>query len=1005
MRVYNSASSPANKLSHKPTCSLLTLALAAAGLLSMPVLAQQSATSQAATPKVEKLEVTGSLIKRTDVETPSLLQTITAADIRNSGYATIDELMRSLSSVDSSSIQDGASSGFVGGLSTISLRGFGSQGTLVLINGRRIAPVAAVDINFGRGSLLNVNTIPLSAIERIEILKDGASAIYGSDAMAGVVNYVLKKDYRGVEASASYGANDHGVGASRTATVVFGFGDIATQGYNVFGGLQVFKRDPVMHSELKNRGNLEGYNQYLVANGSLQRFTPDSSASPFANYYRVPTSLAGSTVINGITVANNNFSGANYLGTLPGCPAELTVGQGVPNRPAGFSATTASLRNGFCRFNLDNADQAISEQERVSGNMRVNYAINNNFTAYADLMASRTESTELGIPRSLIPATNLVTSTNPVATTWPRPDGVLLSQNAIILPINHPDNPTRGTANAQPVQTPYRFADIPQLDINKLQTARVTAGITGAIGEWDVDSGLLYTRMENLRTQKGRLRSSLLNASIASGTYRFDGRVNTPEAIASVASDAVNEGESTIVSVDARGSRDLFQMAGGKAAIAVGAEIRRESLESTPSDIYKNGDFVGLVANGAKGSRSSQALFTELRLPVAKGLEIQAAIRQERYSDFGNSTTGKLGFKLDVIPSALSFRGTAATGFRAPSISQIGDSFALSFHSSQDRRVFDSVRCNSTNPAAPVSLGNPAINRDCNVLGFTAVPAGTTNPGAIPSVVSANRNLKPETSRSLTFGVIIEPSKSVDIALDGWYFRRNQEIRVQRGIDIMDAYNANRAANAATIIRDPNPQTWLPGVPNSGPILALVRNYGNFNYSETAGMDYDVNVRLPATSIGRFTVNVNGTITRYFDQQIIAGQPVDRLVGTTTANVPKYKSAITLRWKKDDFSSWIRFNETSALERTTTQTCMTSTTAGNTFLRERGYCYVGAERSVDLGGAYSGFKGLNIAVSAINITNDYNRSTDVPNTFGFYDNGSTSQLGRRFNLNLSYVFK
>ena len=113
-------------------------------------------------------------------------------------------MLRANSAVDASSIQDGSASGFVGGLSTISLRGFGSQGTLVLINGRRIAPVGAVDINFGRGSLISVNTIPKGAIERIDVLKDGASAMYGSDAMAGVINYILRKDYQGAEASASY---------------------------------------------------------------------------------------------------------------------------------------------------------------------------------------------------------------------------------------------------------------------------------------------------------------------------------------------------------------------------------------------------------------------------------------------------------------------------------------------------------------------------------------------------------------------------------------------------------------------------------------------------------------------------------------------------------------------------------------------------------------------------------------------------------------------------------
>jgi iron complex outermembrane recepter protein len=575
----------------------------------------------------------------------------------------------------------------------------------------------------------------------------------------------------------------------------------------------------------------------------------------------------------------------------------------------------------------------------------------------------------------------------------------------LILPVGHPDNPTNGTATAQPVQLIYRFTDLPLDDINELKTFRVTTGLQGSIGAWDIDTALLYSRQDNERVQQGRLRKSLLDRALATGSYRFT-RPNDAAGIASVASDAVNEGKATIASIDIRGSRELWSMAGGKAAVAVGAEARRETLSSVPSDIYKTGDFVGLVANGAEGSRSSQAIFGELRLPIAKTLELQTALRHERYSDFGNSTTGKLGFKWDAIPTGLSFRGTAASGFRAPAISQIGDSFLLSFNNSQERRVFDSLRCNSSNPAAPVSRADPPVARDCNVTNFTAVPAGTATPGNLPTIIAANRNLKPETSRSYTFGTIVQPFASLDFAVDFWRFVRNDEIRVQRGIDIIDAYNANPTANAGLLIRDPNPATWLPGIPNSGPILVALRQFGNFNYTKTAGIDYDINFRFPASDWGKFTLNANGSVTRYFDQQILSGSAVQTLVGTTTADVPKHKGSATLRWSKSKWSSWARFNHTSALERTTTATCtQANPTAGNAFLQANGACHVGAERSFDIGGAYNGIKGLTIAIALLNVENDYGRSTEIPHTFGYWDNGTVGQLGRRYNLNLSYKFK
>lgn len=981
----------------KPLATLIPALLA--GVVSASVSAQ---TPAPATPppaaKPEKIEVTGSLIKRVDTETPSVVQIITAKDIKESGFGTIEELMRSLSSVDASSIQDGAASGFVGGLSTISLRGFGSQGTLILINGRRVAPVAAVDINFGRGSLINVNTIPKEAIERIEILKDGASALYGSDAMAGVVNYVLKKDYQGIDFSGSYGANDEGVGQTTRAALTFGIGDLSNRKFNVFGGIEFSKRDSVMHSELKDRGNLDEHNTHQNLGNVTSRFTPDSSATSTPNYYRVPTSLAGSTVINGITVGNNNLFGANYLGTAPGCPTENTAGQGLPNRPVGFAPTTGSLPNGFCRFNFDNADEAIAKQDRVNASIRGTFQISNDFTAYADLMYSNTETTEKRIPYAM--TTSLVTSGNRTAVTWPLLNGTFLSQPAIILPVGHPDNPTN-----QEIQVIYRFTDLKLGDINDLKTYRTTVGLQGTWGAWDIDTALLYSKQENERIQQDRVRSSLLTSAIANRTYRFNGQ-NDAAAAATVASDAVNKGESEITSFDIRGSRELFQMAGGYAAIAVGAEARREELASVPSDIYLQGDFIGLVANGTSGKRSSKAVFGELRLPVVKALELQAAIRHEDFSDFGKSTTGKGGFKWDAVPGTLSFRGTLATGFRAPAISQISNSFLLSFHSSQTRRVFDSLRCNSSNPSAPVSLATPGVVRDCNVLGFTSVPAGQ-NAGNLPTVISGNPNLKPEESRSYTVGIIFQPSKDIDVSLDWWRFRRNEEIRVQQGIDIMDAYNANPVGNAGLVIRDPNPLSWLPGIANSGPIVALVRGYGNFKYTETAGMDYDVNVRFPTTRFGKFTFNANGTLTRYFDRLILEGGTVERLVGTSTSDVPKFKGSMTLRWNQGNWAGWVRYNETSALDRgATTRNCLSPTaSAANQYLASRGYCRVGREETVDIGGSWRGIKNLTIAAAILNLTENYGRSIDVPNTFNYWDNGTSGQLGRRFNINLDYKFK
>ena len=468
------------------------------------------------------------------------------------------------------------------------------------------------------------------------------------------------------------------------------------------------------------------------------------------------------------------------------------------------------------------------------------------------------------------------------------------------------------------------------------------------------------------------------------------------------------------MSADIRASRQWFQMAGGKAAVAVGAEMRREKLESVPDDTYKAGDYIGLVANGASGNRNTFAAFSELSLPVLKELELQAALRAEKYSDFGNATTGKLGFKWTAMPSMLAFRGTAASGFRAPSISQISNSFALSFHSFGERRIADSLRCNNA-LTIPVTFNSPNVNlnvpRDCNVLGFTPAPAGTTSPGSIPTVVGGNPNVKAETSRSFTLGLLLEPTKDIDLALDAWYFNRNDEIRVQRGADIMDAYNANPTAAAPQITRDPNPSTWLKDaqgnvIPNSGPIILLTRQYGNYKWTKTAGIDYDLNVRFPSTDIGKFSLNVQGTFTKRYDRLVLEGAQIDRLVGTSTIDIPRSRGSMTLRWKTDDWSTFLRGNHSDPVSTTTSSTCLNvePPSATNALLRPLGRCKVGRDRTVDLGVTYSGIKSLTLTGTVFNVTDDYNRSNGIPSAFTYWDPGLSGALGRRFTLSVNYKF-
>ena len=207
----------------------ITLALAAIGMSTVAFAQEKTETTE----KIQKVEVTGTSIKRTNTETASPVQVIKAEDIKRSGASNMTELLRTIPAITSGGQNDFTSgNGFAAGTATASLRGLGSASTLTLINGRRMAATATADPNTGQSTLYNINNIPMSAIERVEIVKDGASAVYGSDAIAGVVNIILKKEYTGLEATATETGATQGGFKNHNVSIFGGWGDIETNGFN-----------------------------------------------------------------------------------------------------------------------------------------------------------------------------------------------------------------------------------------------------------------------------------------------------------------------------------------------------------------------------------------------------------------------------------------------------------------------------------------------------------------------------------------------------------------------------------------------------------------------------------------------------------------------------------------------------------------------------------------------------------------------------------------------------
>jgi iron complex outermembrane recepter protein len=228
---------------------------------------------------------------------------------------------------------------------------------------------------------------------------------------------------------------------------------------------------------------------------------------------------------------------------------------------------------------------------------------------------------------------------------------------------------------------------------------------------------------------------------------------------------------------------------------------------------------------------------------------------------------------------------------------------------------------------------------------------------------------------------------------------------------VMEEFNADPVRYAGNVLRDPNPLTWLPGVPNSGPIVVLFRGYGNYNWTKTSGVDIDLNWRLPETSWGKFSLNAQGSYTNRFDVRVLADGPISRWVGTSSSDIPKFRGSATLRWRTAAWNSFIRRNHADKVSITTNaEACdtgtagPTNTAAANAVLRDAGICGAGGDQTIDIGTTYRGIKNLSITASMLNVFNDYGRSSGIPSVTTYWDPGLAGQLGRRFRVNVEYAF-
>ncbi|NGZ87948.1 TonB-dependent receptor domain-containing protein [Duganella aceris] len=802
-------------------------------------MAQQQGADAGGQP-MERVEITGSFIRRADAETPSPVQVITAVDMKNSGYTSVAEVLQHITANGAGNLSQTFSGGFAAGGSGISLRGLNNNATLILIDGHRMAPYPLADD--GSRSFVDISNIPFDTVERIEILKDGASAVYGSDAMAGVVNVILKKNLVGTSISAEGGRATEGGGETTHVTFAHGMGDLATDGYNAYIGLEYRHQDPIKYTDRLGRGDWQSLDmsRHGGANKALGVITAQNTApltlSPYLLNPNVPRTSG----------ADNSAAFAFFPGTACGSYAQMASGGCAYDDPYKeiqpkteninlLASLTKQLANGW---------QADFKASLFQSQVRLPQGFSNFPSSYGTQLEMLS-----GVPPHYVAGTAIP---------------------AIRVPANYPGNPF-----GVPAILRGPIPNAPARNITTDSKAyRVVAELHGTAAEWDIDASLGYTRNNLSRQSTGGLNVPALNAALnrASNPYSVYGK-NTDADMANIFRTVSSYDTSELAFAELRGSRAVAKLPGGDLMLGVGVGSFRTEL-SAPAmpnpDGYTNGAY-------AFGSETDTSAYMEFVAPVLKNLEIDGAVRYDHYSLAGSSTTPKVAFKYTPSDS-FAVRGTLSRGFRAPGPAENGNSASSGGVGSAS----DAVLCPG-GYRADGKYPKGTVIASCNesLIGLT-----TTNP-----------DLKPEESTSATFGIILEPVKGWSSTVDLYQIKVKDQI-VGGPLSGTPVRNAPEPSDCA----DGNGGSTIC-TPSIGRIAYYPATPINANSTRTRGIEFGTRYRFNLGDYGRLKTEFQYTHAFSYVMTIggvayqLAGSHGPAGIGADTAN-PKDRAQFDLNWEK-----------------------------------------------------------------------------------------------------------
>lgn len=875
-----------------------------AAALAVSMLAAQSALAQTEPAKLERIEITGSSIKRVDAETALPVQVIKREDIERSGVTTAAELLSKVSA-SAAGLTDGASFSDISGqrgFSGANLRGVGVSSTLVLLNGRRLANFASPGGNAG----VDLNSIPSSAIQRVEVLKDGASAIYGSDAIGGVINFITRTDYEGADGSVYASATQHGGAGKNSLTLSGGIGSLSDDRFNLFGVVDV---------------------QNTQALRSTQRDWVGSAFQPDLNL-DVASSNTFPANVRGLN-SRGSPTGSRYNPSIPNCNGPATV-----YRPDSFVGSKA------CMYDYMYDTAIFPESKRASVLARGQFALDADNTVFAEFLNNKTTTNYRISPLT-------ITDVNyPLAGKY-YPTGLV------------PGTPTALRVNMRLSEAGGRTNEV------DATAQRMLVGAKGLMAGWDYDTAINYS--VNTVADKyvdGYVKRSTFNAAFATGNINPFG----PSDAAGLAllnaakiSDSARDSKGTTTAFDIKVSRELFALGGGNAALATGLEVRRETMAFTPSALLLAGEIRGdAAAVPIDGSRSVNAAFVELNLPVSKTLEAQVALRHDSYSDVGATTNPKAGIRWTPAKEVV-VRGSLGSGFRAPSLADLYTPTNVG----QTNGVYDD----------PLGCGKVSAADKPDYCGIQPDKLRGGSP-----------DLKPEKSKQFSLGFVLEPNRSFSTSFDYWRLEKTDVIVSPEG-----SYFTDPVRNASYITRDAfSPAAGVPGFITQ--IDSRLRNIGSL---QTSGVDVNVDWRLPTSSFGKVSVVLNGTYVIDYTTQEGAGAKEVSAVGVFANDqvVQKWRHTLSFNWDQGPWSGTLQ----------------------QTFYlgyKDQNPNPDGSDRQVsnyalwDLTGSYSLSKATKIRAGIKNVLDTNPPSSNQVYSFlAGYDPNYTDPRGRAYYVSLNHAFK